>query len=110
LKDVCLAKFFINNKYFCLYLPLSVLSLFINQKKLTMKADQNKLVVFQEKEIRRVWHNEEWYFSISDIVQALTDSKDVRSYIKKMKKRDTSLSEGWGQIVTSLPMKAAGGR
>ena len=31
--------------------------------------------IFEEKEVRRTWHNEKWYFSVSDVVQILTDSK-----------------------------------
>ena len=35
---------------------------------------ENHLVVFQEKAIRRTWHNEEWRFAIVDVVAVLTDS------------------------------------
>ena len=56
-----------------------------------MKKDQNKLVVFQEKEIRRVWHNDEWYFSVSDIVGALSESKDAKAYWRKLKQREPQL-------------------
>jgi len=44
---------------------------------------ENKLVVFKGREIRRVLHNNEWWFSVIDIVEALTDSLDPRQYIKK---------------------------
>jgi DNA-damage-inducible protein D len=45
--------------------------------------DQGKaLVVFQDKKIRRVWHNEEWWFSVADIIDALIDSEDARTYWK----------------------------
>jgi len=38
-------------------------------------ADQNsQLIVFQDKKIRRLWHNNEWYFSVVDVIEALTDS------------------------------------
>lgn len=39
---------------------------------------QNKLVIFQSKEIRRLWHNEEWFYSVVDICGALTDSNNPR--------------------------------
>jgi hypothetical protein len=75
-----------------------------------MSEEQNKIIVFQEKQIRRVWHNEEWWFAIQDVVEALTDSKDVRSYIKKMRVRDPELSKGWGQFVTPLSVATIGGK
>ena len=71
---------------------------------------KNKLILFQEQAIRRAWHQEEWWYAVSDVVQVLTDSKDVRSYIKKMRKRDPELAKGWGQIVTPLSVETAGGK
>lgn len=70
---------------------------------------ENKIVVFQEKQIRRVWHNEEWWFVVEDIVLTLTDSKDIKQYIRRMRKRDQELSKGWVQIVLPLPVETAGG-
>ena len=49
--------------------------------------EQNKIVVFESKKIRRVWHDEEWYFSVVDIVSALTDSANARDYWFRMKVR-----------------------
>ena len=60
---------------------------------------ENALVVFEGKNIRRIWHNDEWYFSIIDIVAVLTDSKDPKQYINKMRKRDEELSKGGVQFV-----------
>lgn len=70
--------------------------------------EQNKIVVFQEKQIRRVWHNEEWWYVVEDIVLTLTDSKDVKQYIRRMRKRDEQLSKGWVQIVLPLPVETKG--
>src|SRR3989344_1559578 len=56
------------------------------------QIDQNKtLFVFQDKEIRRIWHEGEWYFSIVDIIQALTDSPSPRQYWGVLKGRETQL-------------------
>ena len=52
--------------------------------------NQNKLIVFQNKNIRRTWHQEEWFFSIIDIVEILTEQKDyqgARNYWKVLKHR-----------------------
>jgi DNA-damage-inducible protein D len=49
---------------------------------------ENKIVVFESKKIRRTWFNEEWYFSVVDVVAALTESINPRDYWFKMKKRE----------------------
>ncbi len=69
-----------------------------------------KLAVFNKKTIRRTLHNNEWWFSVVDVVWALTDSANPTDYIKKMRSRDVILSEGWGQIVTPLLMDTEGGK
>lgn len=52
-----------------------------------MNEFHNKLVIFQSKEIRRTWYNEDWYYSIIDVVGALTNSINSRDYWYKMKIR-----------------------
>ncbi len=47
-----------------------------------------KVAIFRGKEVRKTIHNNEWWFAVADIVQALTDSADVKQYIKKMRSRD----------------------
>jgi len=49
---------------------------------------QNKLVIFQSKEIRRIWHKDEWYYSVVDIIEALTNSPAPRQYWGKVKQRE----------------------
>ncbi|MBT3877977.1 MAG: Bro-N domain-containing protein [Candidatus Scalindua sp.] len=53
-----------------------------------MADKQNKLIVFQSKEIRRIWHEEEWFYSVVDIIEALTDSPTPRQYWGKVKDRE----------------------
>jgi len=51
-----------------------------------METDQNKaLVVFQDKKIRRIWHNDTWHFSIVDVIAALTDSSIPKRYWSDLK-------------------------
>ncbi|MBI4918754.1 Bro-N domain-containing protein [archaeon] len=71
--------------------------------------EKNSLAVFQDKKIRNIWFNEEWWFSLEDVVFALTDSRDPKQYIQKMKQRDNSLDKGWVQIVRTLLMQTFGG-
>jgi prophage antirepressor-like protein len=77
-------------------------------KKRQIKNDIHP-TIFEEKEVRRAWYNEKWHFVISDIVQILTDSRDVQGYIKDMRRRDPELSTGWGQIATPLVIDTKGG-
>jgi prophage antirepressor-like protein len=70
----------------------------------------NKIIVFETASIRRTLHNGEWYFSVEDIVKALTDSTDTKQYIKKMRTRDDALNSNWGTLCTPLPMTAADGK
>ncbi len=68
-----------------------------------------RIVVFQEKAIRRTWHNEEWWFAIVDVVAVLTDSVQPEGYVKDLRRRDKELAKGWGQIATPLRVETEGG-
>ena len=70
---------------------------------------ENHLVVFQEKAIRRTWHNEEWWFAIVDVVAVLTDSVQPEGYVKDLRRRDKELAKRWGQIATPLRIETEGG-
>ncbi|MFH0700819.1 MAG: Bro-N domain-containing protein [Candidatus Woesearchaeota archaeon] len=49
---------------------------------------ENALVVFEGKNIRRIWQNDEWYFSVVDVVSALTESVDAKDYWYRLKQRE----------------------
>ncbi|PHS19636.1 MAG: phage antirepressor protein [Kangiella sp.] len=51
----------------------------------------NKVVLFQNTAIRRAWNNEDWFYSLVDIVGALTESANPTDYLKKIRKRDEEL-------------------
>ena len=72
----------------------------------------NKIQLFQEQKVRTHWDEEQekWYFSVQDVVQILTDSNDVKQYIKRMRSRDAELNSNWGTICTPLEMLAADGK
>lgn len=56
-------------------------------------GQKEHLKLFEDKKVRVVWDDDrqEWYFSVVDVVEVLTDSKDPRDYLKKMRKRDPQL-------------------
>ena len=72
--------------------------------------EENALVVFEDKKIRRVWYDGKWYFSVVDVVGLLTDSHDSKQYIKKLRKRDYELGVNWGTICTPIEMIAQDGK
>ncbi len=66
-------------------------------KKGLVRPEESRLVVFQEKAIRRSWHNDEWWFSVIDVCNVLTDSADSGAYWRKLKQR---LKEEGSEVVT----------
>jgi len=71
--------------------------------------DQNKIAIFEGKQIRKVIFQDEWWFIVEDVVLALIDSSDPKQYIQRMKLRDPELAKGYVQLVHTLPVKTSGG-
>lgn len=69
-----------------------------------------QIAIFKGKEIRKTIYKNEWWFSVADVVEALTDSADVRQYIKRIRQRDSELNSYWGTICTPLEMTAKDGK
>ena len=72
----------------------------------------SNIKLFESKKIRSAWNDDEekWYFSVQDVVEILTDSADIKQYIKRLKSRDPQLFANWGTICTLVEMTAADGR
>ena len=70
---------------------------------------EKRIALFQRKEVRRVIHNNEWWFVVVDVVAALTDSINPTDYFNKVRQRDPELAKGYGQIVHPLSIATAGG-
>lgn len=72
----------------------------------------SNIKLFQDKKIRTTWNeeNQKWYFVVEDVVSVLTDSKDPKQYVKRMKLRDKELAKGWVQIVPTLLVDTFGGK
>ncbi len=67
--------------------------------------ENNKIALFEWKEVRKTFVNNEWFFVILDVIEVLTESINPTQYIKDMRRRDDELSKGWGQIATPLPIQ-----
>ena len=70
-----------------------------------------KIAVFKGKHIRRILHNNEWWFVVNDVIQSLTDSLDPAQYFKRLKQRDAELAKltdkGGVQFVPPLMLEVA---
>ncbi len=72
----------------------------------------SNIKLFESKQIRSVFNeaDNKWYFSVADVVEVLTDSVNVREYIKKMRKREPALNSNWGAICPPLQALVSQGR
>ena len=73
---------------------------------------QEQIKIFQEQKVRSVWdeEKEEWYFSIVDVVGALTESANPTDYLKKMRKREPELGLYIGTNCPQILMTTSSGR
>ena len=75
------------------------------------KTEETKIVIFKNREIRKTFYSNEWWFVINDVIETLTDSRDPAQYFKKIKQRDPELArlmnEGEVQFVPPLRLKIA---
>ncbi len=67
---------------------------FISQNSITMQKETS-MKLFENKKIRSEWNEEaeEWYFSVVDVIEILTDSVNPTDYLKKLRKRDILLGD-----------------
>ena len=60
--------------------------------------ENSNLTPFEGIEIRKTWHNEEWHFSVVDVIAILTNSINPQSYWGKLKEREPELSTICGKF------------
>ena len=63
----------------------------LSKNQINLKMD-NQLIPFEGKEIRKIWHDEQWYFSVIDIIHSLTDSAQPSKYWNNIKIKENQLS------------------
>ena len=71
---------------------------------------ENRLIIFESKKIRRIWHEDEWYYSLVDVVGALTESTNATDYLKKIRKRDEELGSYIGTNCPHVEMLTETGK
>ena len=72
--------------------------------------ENNNLMPFEGKEIRKIWYNDEWYFSVIDVVQILTNSSQPNRYWADIKKRSSKESNQPFAFCEQLKLSASDGR
>ncbi|OGT26322.1 MAG: phage antirepressor protein [Gammaproteobacteria bacterium RIFCSPLOWO2_02_FULL_42_14] len=71
---------------------------------------ETAIVLFKEKTIRRIWRNNEWFFSVVDICAALTESVDSGAYWRKLKQRLIAESDQPVTFCHGLKLQALDGK
>ena len=105
LTDVSL--FSIHYRYYKIYISICVhrataRAKFINKKNTDeIMNENNALVVFQDKKIRRIWSNDEWWFSVVDIITVLTEQEDFQIARKYWNKISQRLREEGSEVVSN---------
>lgn len=74
------------------------------QNELPLPSEgESKVDLFRKKEVRKTLHDNEWWFSVKDVVEALVDTPNGTHYIRTVRSRDPGLQEWWAQNVLGLP-------
>jgi DNA-damage-inducible protein D len=82
----------------------------MNKMASKIPESDKALVVFEDKKIRRIWHKDEWYYSVIDVVQALTDSSNPRNYWSMLKKREAEHEIELSTFCVQLKLPSADGK
>ena len=80
-------------------------------KNLHEEDNSKKIAIFKDKKIRRIIHNNEWWFAVIDIIDVLTDSPRPRKYWLDLKKK--LIKEGYNEVsenIGQLKMEAPDGK
>ena len=71
---------------------------------------KNKIVIFDDKKIRRIWYNEDWYISIIDVVEVLTESNNPRRYWSDLKSKLVSEGSEVYEKIVQLKLESQDGK
>ncbi len=80
-------------------------------QKLPFATDgESKIDLFKDKEVRKVFDHGEWWFSVKDVLEALTDTTDGTRYASDLRNKDKGLDESYSEITRTLIFGSNGGR
>ena len=70
---------------------------------------ESKIDLFQKKEVRKVLFDGEWWFSVKDTLEAVTDTTDGTRYASDLRKKDPGLDERYSEITRTFNLIDVGG-
>ena len=69
-----------------------------------------KLALFENKEIRKIYKNNKWYYSVQDVISMYIKNEDVNKYVEKLKKHDKYLKDNWSNLCININMQTKDGK
>ena len=75
-----------------------------------MESEKKKMIVFENKKIRRVWHEDDWWFSVVDVVGVLDASGRPRKYWADLKKKLVGEGSELSEFIGQLKMESSDGK
>lgn len=63
---------------------------------------ESKIDVFKKQEVRKVLHDNEWWFSVKDVLEVLTNTTDGNRYSRDLRDKDAGLKSTWAEITRTL--------
>ena len=80
----------------------------MDNKNLPIPSEgESKVDLFQRKGVRKTLHNNEWWFSVKDTLEVLTDTTEGNRYSRDLRSSDPGLKTTWAEITRTLPFKTA---
>lgn len=70
---------------------------------------EGKIELFRQREVRKVMHHGEWWFSVKDVLEVLAETTDGNRYSRDLRDRDPGLKAHWDELTQSLPFSTKGG-
>jgi len=69
-----------------------------------------QISLFQKKEIRKVFHEGEWWFCVKDVIESLVETTDGTRYVADLRRKDKGLDSRYSEITSTLIFQSAGGK
>jgi hypothetical protein len=68
---------------------------------------ESKIDLFRRRKVRKIMHDNEWWFSVKDVLEVLTDTTEGNRYSRDLRAKDDGLKSTWAEITRTLPFQTA---